>query len=137
MQTLGQVDSIICSKSAFIGEQEVRNIQMIKVGVTTFENDLFKNSSVNATISATEELDESLNSSIESIELNKNELDYIPSQVKNDKTFVSKAIEQIKDENHIDHFIFQEFLLALVLCHQAEIVKQKNDDIGGRTGSIF
>ena len=43
----------------------------------------------------------------------------------------------MKDENHIDYYNFQEFLLALVLCHQAEIIKQKTDDIGGRTGSIF
>ena len=50
---------------------------MVKVGSTTCENDVFRKTNSNATDAATE-LDESLNSSLGSIELNKNELDYIP-----------------------------------------------------------
>ena len=39
IKTLGNIDSIVCSKSAFLAERGFRNIAAIKVGKTTCEND--------------------------------------------------------------------------------------------------
>ena len=60
---------------------------------------------------------DSLNSSNDSFELTKHDLDYIPNQVKADEFFSSETIERLKEPNNIDHQNFQDFLQALVLCH--------------------
>ena len=46
---------------------------------------------------------DSLNSSNDSFELTKHDLDYIPNQVKADEFFSSETIERLKEPNNIDH----------------------------------
>ena len=93
INTLGNIDSIVCSKSAFFAERGLRNIVAFKVGKTTCENDVQtadERDSQNMTRDA-----DSLNSSNDSAELTKHELDYLPNQVKQEDFFSSKAIEQL------------------------------------------
>ena len=40
INALGNIDSIVCSKSAFFAERGLRNIVAFKVGKTTCENDV-------------------------------------------------------------------------------------------------
>ena len=101
MQTLGNIDSIVCSKSAFISERGNRSIAAFKVGNTICENDGEKKENRDVT-NGTTDID-SLDSSIGSIDLNKDELDYIPNQVKEDEIFRSKTVEQLEDSNHVEH----------------------------------
>lgn len=103
MQTLGNIDSIVCSKSAFISERGNRSIAAFKIGNTICENDGEKKDNIEA--NKTNDVD-SMDSSIGSIDLNKDELDYIPNQVKDDEIFRSKTVEQLEETNHVDHSAF-------------------------------
>ena len=40
IKTLGNIDSIVCSKSAFLAEKGLRTIAAFKVGKTICENDV-------------------------------------------------------------------------------------------------
>ena len=103
MQTLGNVDSIICSKSSFISERGNRSIAAFKVGNTTCENDGERKDKIDT--NKTTDVD-SLDSSIGSIDLNKDELEYVPNHVKDDEIFRSKTVEQLEDNSHVDHQAF-------------------------------
>ena len=103
MHTFGAVDSIICSLAAFTSERGNRSIAAFKVGTTICENDCevtLKEKLKNPRES--DDLDSS-NSSIGSIDLNRDELDYIPNQVKVDEIFRSKNMDQLDNVTHSDH----------------------------------
>ena len=77
MQALGSVDSIVCSKAAFISERGRRFIHAFKVGNTMVENQVREEDKDG--LKQNNDVDASTNSSSDSIDLNKDELDYIPS----------------------------------------------------------
>ena len=133
MKSMGQIDSIVCPKSAFLWHNTSFTVAF-KINQKIYYNQNEKNMRIAKEDEAerNNEIDH-MNQSNDSEEDEYERLDYLPNQIGFDPSFHNpNAQELIRDVNQ-DSVMFKELLLAMVLCHHATTNKKSQFSNDGYT----
>ena len=120
MKSMGQIDSIVCPKSAFLWHN-TSFPAAFQINSQTFFNQNEKNERLRQQQDRQDQSDAHNSDNCDSSESEEQgTLDYLPNQIHFDPTFHNpNAAKLFEEQGTSDSTQFRELLLALALCHNA------------------
>ena len=140
MKSMGQIDSVVCPKSAFFWHNACF-VAAFKVKDAVFYNQNEKNEKLEKTDAAKRDKnddDDNGSQSESDDEDYRTQLDYLPNAIDFDQRFHHPDASTLLTEKNPNAEQFKDLLLALVLCHHAQVsTSSKHSNSGTVYRSLY